>query len=834
MNRSYFIDTLVAIKQRFPHRIALGYRMNKTFTFTDVYSFSSDLIKAIENIGLSSNDRVGVYFADRSLYLLTVPALYSKIISVSLKGTRSDESVIKSCIDRKVNVVLTDQVTPLLIQECKENKIGLIELINDQGVFLNTIVEFTSYESVIHEDPIIFINNSSGTTGNVKTFPRRLSEVLAIIEQESKVWRCDENTTRLITGYVDDASNINNILKGVFLGATMFTSDGIDPLLIHKMCHEYSINHMRISPAAMLTLFDDATSRKTDYLNCELKEVVVTGAAIMPSFLERYEAIFKAQFVHTYGSKETSNIASNFNAKKGYKEGSVGIVHLHDIKIIDGEICVKGPMVFKGYENIDNSEIFVDDYYRTGDYGSIDHYGYLTIHGRIRELINRGGEKISPIKIEKLIDNLNWFKESVVFSFINDRGIEDIICLVVLKNRSYSVKELRDALMKFIPAYHCPSYLIEDTSIEKTNENKVSRKALEQKYKDVIIQENASYEDALSIVKTCLNQKNLDPKDTFVSWGGDSIKYASLLSLVHFHLHKQVVLNDLMNCQNIQAMIELIDRTPSHEKKYELVWLRKNENVKPTLIFVHPKSGDVVTYRYVMQHLDQDISLAGLTFDPMMFDDYPPYQANDVIKWYTQAIIDQDIMDVVLCGLSIGGKIALQVAEKLKESSINVHQVIMLDTTFETHRYVRKWHPLRMIKLFYFDMETKRFGSFYSYLKTKISKLINNRLLRSKTQANAQLNLEKKLMNNVREFSSYEIERLVTNTFTEPLLKEYNVAVTYLHAKRERGEEHINVLRNHVKNLNVITMNCWHSDFVDIESKPTARIINDLMTKTKP
>jgi acyl-CoA synthetase (AMP-forming)/AMP-acid ligase II/pimeloyl-ACP methyl ester carboxylesterase len=828
MNRFFFLNSLEKWSQNRPHVVALNYKGESSWTFDELNHQVKNWDSELKQLNLSSQDRIGVVFSSRPLYLLMMPALFSNVISIALKGSLDEETLIKQSLERKVACILTDRVTSSLIKLCSENHLGLIEA-DASKMSLTMIQEYSRTQEVELENPVIFINTSSGTTGTAKTFPRRLSEVLAIIEQEVKMYPRLSDSTRLLTAYVDNASNINNILKAIFSGASMVASDGVDPHLIYHLCHTYSIQHMRIAPATMTSLFEDAKSRNIDYKSCALNEVIVTGASIQPSFVTRFHEIFNARLIHTYGSTETSNVASNVNAPLGYKEGTVGIVENHEIRIIDGEVCVKAPMVFEGYENMDNSSLFIDGFFRTGDHGSLDDEGYLTIHGRFKELINRGGDKVSPIKIENLMDELHWFKECAVFSYLNDQGFEDIACVVVKKDRSYNIKELREALMKTLPAYHCPNHIIEVESISRTVEGKISRSALAQTYQPQLLNQDKSYDDMEAILKSCLNQNDINLQDSFVMWGGDSIKYATLMSLIQHHLHKHVALNELMACTSMQAMIDLVRDAPINQRRYTLTWLRKIVSSKPTIVFIHPKSGDVVTYRYVIEELKDDLAIAGLTFDPRLFDTPPPYQTHQIIDIYVKALVEEGVQEVVLCGLSVGGKIALWLAKACEEHNIKVHHVIMLDTTTIKETYHRKWNFIRSIRLIMFDIKTRRFGSLPKYLVTKIKKLIFNRLVRNQTLKTVKESLEEKIKNKDTNFTPLEIEQLVTQTFNIDLPDFVDTSVKYFWASKERDNHHALVLTAKVSHCEIIKTNLYHSDFVDIDASLTASLINHMM-----
>lgn len=136
---------------------------------------------------------------------------------------------------------------------------------------------------------------------------------------------------------------------------------------------------------------------------------------------------------------------------KGLKKGSVGQAKI-ECKIIDHEICVKGPAVFKGYENYPNDDIFINGWFKTGDLGWLDEDGYLYITGRKNEMINRKGEKISPYEIEKILISHPSIKECVVFPCYYGKDEEVGCTLVCHEGKNINLIEIRQFLSAYIKA----------------------------------------------------------------------------------------------------------------------------------------------------------------------------------------------------------------------------------------------------------------------------------------------------------------------------------------------------------------------------------------------
>ena len=156
--------------------------------------------------------------------------------------------------------------------------------------------------------------------------------------------------------------------------------------------------------------------------------------------MEELERIFKAPMIEAYGMTEASHqMASNPLPPAGRKPGSVGKGTNVDIGIMDsngrmlphgerGEVVIKGKNVVAGYENNPdaNAKAFIDGWFRTGDEGYIDEDGYLFLTGRLKEVINRGGEKISPREVDEVLLGLPEIAEAVAFALPHEKLGEDV------------------------------------------------------------------------------------------------------------------------------------------------------------------------------------------------------------------------------------------------------------------------------------------------------------------------------------------------------------------------------------------------------------------------
>jgi acyl-CoA synthetase (AMP-forming)/AMP-acid ligase II len=149
-----------------------------------------------------------------------------------------------------------------------------------------------------------------------------------------------------------------------------------------------------------------------------------------------------------------------------------------------GEIVIRGQNVTAGYENNPeaNSEAFADGWFRTGDQGFLDADGYLSITGRLKEIINRGGEKISPREVDEALMDHPAVHQAVTFAVPHDKLGEDVGAAVVLREgESATERELRDFVHARLADFKTPRKILFVAEIPKGATGKLQRIGLAEK-----------------------------------------------------------------------------------------------------------------------------------------------------------------------------------------------------------------------------------------------------------------------------------------------------------------------------------------------------------------
>jgi oxalate---CoA ligase len=207
--------------------------------------------------------------------------------------------------------------------------------------------------------------------------------------------------------------------------------------------------------------------------------------------IHQIEAVFGVPMVEAYGMTEAAHqMSSNPLPPDERRHGSVGKpqgveisvmgargVHLHHSH--RGEIAIRGPSIFHGYENNPeaNADAFVEGWFRTGDEGFVDSHGYLHITGRLKEQINRAGEKISPREIDKVLLSHSAVVEAVTFGFPHPQLGEEVAAAVSL-HEPRSEDELLAHCREHLAEFKCPKKLYIVERIPQTATGKIRRSAV--------------------------------------------------------------------------------------------------------------------------------------------------------------------------------------------------------------------------------------------------------------------------------------------------------------------------------------------------------------------
>ncbi|MBT3991709.1 MAG: AMP-binding protein [Rhodospirillaceae bacterium] len=340
--------------------------------------------------------------------------------------------------------------------------------------------------------------HTSGTTSRPKIVPLTQANLCASAEHIKAALRLQpEDRCLNIMPLFHIHGLIAAMMSSVRAGASIFCSPGFNALSFFSWVAEAGPTWYTAVPTMHQVILTRAGRNQEIIDNAKIRLVRSSSASLPPQVMAELEEAFGCPVIEAYGMTEAAHqMASNPLPDAPRKPGSVGIAAGPEVAIMAndsgtllpsgdiGEIVIKGPNVFTAYEaNPEaNAEAFTDGWFRTGDQGVIDAEGYISLTGRLKEIINRGGEKISPREVDEILMDHPAVQQVVTFAMPHDKLGEEVAAVVVLRDgESAEEKEIREFAGTRLADFKVPKKIIFMDEIPKGATGKLQRIGLAEK-----------------------------------------------------------------------------------------------------------------------------------------------------------------------------------------------------------------------------------------------------------------------------------------------------------------------------------------------------------------
>ena len=339
------------------------------------------------------------------------------------------------------------------------------------------------------EKEIALILHTSGTTSRPKRVPLSHANLLTSARNVAHTYALSANDVSLCVMPLFHVHGlVASTLATFATGGTVVVPAKFNPLSFWSTVREHHATWYSAVPTIHQVLISRAKGNRPDGAE-QLRFIRSCSASLAPQLMSEIEATFGAPVLEAYGMTEAAHqMASNPLPPDERKPGSVGRGTAVEIAILDaagnvlpsgatGEVSIKGANVFSGYEGnpAANAESFSNGWFRTGDQGMLDDQGYLTLVGRIKELINRGGEKISPREIDEALLEHPAVAEACCFGIPDRVYGEGVAAAVVLKDVA-TEKDLIAHCRSSLSEYKCPTTIYIMDAIPRTATGKIQRR----------------------------------------------------------------------------------------------------------------------------------------------------------------------------------------------------------------------------------------------------------------------------------------------------------------------------------------------------------------------
>jgi acyl-CoA synthetase (AMP-forming)/AMP-acid ligase II len=299
-------------------------------------------------------------------------------------------------------------------------------------------------------DDLALVLHTSGSTGRPKRVPLKQSNLVTSVGNIIQTYQLTEDDVSLCVMPLFHVHGLMaSLMATLASGGTVVVPARFNALGFWRIVREHGVTWYSAVPT-MHQLLLARVGKGERVESSPLRFIRSCSASLAPETMQSMESAFGVPVLEAYGMTEASHqMASNPLPPGDRKPGSVGAGTGVRVGIMDtngkllavgehGEVVIQGANVIDGYENNPeaNAVSFTNGWFRTGDQGFLDGNGYLTLVGRLKELINRGGEKVSPREIDEVLLAHPAIAEAVAFGVPHRMWGEEVAAAVVLREET--------------------------------------------------------------------------------------------------------------------------------------------------------------------------------------------------------------------------------------------------------------------------------------------------------------------------------------------------------------------------------------------------------------
>lgn len=556
------------------------------------------LVLTLRGRGIAPGDRIAVALPRGADSALALIAVASSCACVPINPELTADELQRYFSELKLTALVTraDMNSPSR-DVAKALDIAVIDFVpgpeTDLGgcEFVGPTIGPASTNGAAGAEDDAFILLTSGTAARPKMVPLTHRNVCLSAHNAGRVLSLTSHD-RLLNAL--PLFHAHGLISGLFTalaaGSSVIATGGFDAPSFFGWMRDLQPTWYTAVPTIHRALLTAVETNPDRARASSLRVIRSASSSLAPAILNGLEALFGVPVLETYGMTEAaSQIAANpFELRK---IGSVGRAAGPEIAIMDetgrvlasgarGEIMLRGANMSRGYYNDEaaTQAAFRDGWFRTGDLGYLDADGYLFIVGRIKDVINRGGQKVSPLEVEEVLLAHPAVLEAGVFAVPHAKLGENVAAVVVLRENSEATSDqLRQFARKRLAAYKVPSLIRSVAALPKGASGKVKRNSLAELI-------SASHDvDETQLPRTALetqlaeiwaNLLELSPlgvdQDVF-ALGADSLAVTQMRSRLRERFNVDFSFEDIFDCATVGALAARLETT-AHRDPTLPVW----------------------------------------------------------------------------------------------------------------------------------------------------------------------------------------------------------------------------------------------------------------------
>jgi acyl-CoA synthetase (AMP-forming)/AMP-acid ligase II/thioesterase domain-containing protein/acyl carrier protein len=562
-------------------------------------------------------------------------------------------------------------------------------------------------------DDIALLLHTSGTTARPKLVPLTHANLCASARNIGRALALTSADRSLVVMPLFHSHGLlGGLLAALTAGGAAACVPGLDVAKFFDWMRELRPTYITAAPTIFQAVLAWAEQHPDAATTGGSLRLLRTASSALPTpVLHRLENLLGVPVIETYGLTETATQVTSNPLPPGLrKAGSVGKPAGPEVQVVDeqgaplasgavGEVVVRGPTVSAGYvdDPAANAAGFREGWLRTGDQGYFDADGYLFLTGRIKEIINRAGEKIAPREVEEVLLQHPDVVEAAVFGVPHELLGESVAAAVVTRCAEGSVAcaaeaDLRRFVGQRLSEFKVPARILVVDAIPKSATGKVQRALLRDQIPvplsaateacGGVPRSESDLEDRLAeIWRQVLGVASIGRHDDFFEVGGDSVLAASLLVEIERQLGPRLLPETLYQAKTIKDLTALLRNQPGGSTPgQKATVVRAGEGGTP--IFLVPPAGDnALVFRDLVSALEPQQTIYCLPGVPAAVRTAAQEVVEAAVAGYVRLVLDvQPTGPYQLCGFSYGGTLAVELGRQLRAAGAEVAFVGLIDS----------------------------------------------------------------------------------------------------------------------------------------------------------
>lgn len=553
-------DLIEEQANRYPSATAIMAPGRAPLTYRALSEQIKETVGELNPLGVGRNDRVAVVLPNGPEMAVTFLAVASGATCAPLNpayGAREFDFYL-SDLRAKALIVQAGADTPAR-EVAHKLRVPIIELLPDRrgkaGSFTlaGSVGRSATDAGLAGPDDVALVLHTSGTTSRPKMVPLSHVNLCTSARNVSSAFELNGRDRCLnVMPLFHIHGLVAAVLSTVASGGSVVCTPGFDAEGFFKWLDAFEPTWFTAVPTMHQAILEHAPFHGDAIEGHSLRFIRSCSASLAPAVMAELEAVFGVPVLESYGMTEAAHqMTSNPLPPRQRKPGSVGVATGPDVAVMDeegqllgrtetGEIVIQGANVTRGYEDNPeaNQRAFGDGWFRTGDQGYLDDDGYLFITGRIKELINRGGEKVAPREVDEVLLDHPAVAQAVTFGVPHETLGEDVAAAVVLREHvSVTEREMREHAFHHLADYKVPTQVVIVEEIPKGPTGKLQRIGLAEKLGsrlrvDYEAPRSATEEALARMWAEVLGVDQVGIRDNFFALGGDSLRLTQLVSRV--------------------------------------------------------------------------------------------------------------------------------------------------------------------------------------------------------------------------------------------------------------------------------------------------------------